>query len=325
MSCTPFSPTPFVPITDISQVQPHFILSGLTLSNLKSCNLYNSQNKAFGYCNLTNCYQTTLPKSEAINCSYLLLIANLYQYIANELECSFTQTSIQNTSIVNSNQVIIISMYNTGSITNTTIQNQQSTNVNVNIINIQSSQNQTKISSLITQCIQNVIQYAKQNPSVFQSPNSANLVSSLSNVQPSSLSNTTQQATQNVIQNITSASSSIQSSETVFQEQIIKIVISNVQYPSAVIDINQSDAVSLLTQNIAVATVNTILPQLYPSIIPQPSSSPSSSPSSESSPSSDRSSTISHSLSSVDISIIVIVVVVVIIIIIVVILMTTHR
>lgn len=263
-SCLPFSITPFQPINDLSVVNPHLIISGLELAKISSCSIYNNSNQCLGYCDLNNCYPNCSSVSNNMDCNYLLLIVNLYNYIQAQLNCTFTQTSIQNTSLTLSSQQIIITLVNKGAIENTTIQNNQSTSVKINIINLQ--ENQGNIGTIISQCIQNVMQYATQNPNTFSDPLSKSMISSMNSQSKDSIDSASKTATSSVIKNISSASASIQNVTTTIQSEVININITNAQYKKALIDINQSDAISLLCQNVAVSTVNLIIPQLFPQL-----------------------------------------------------------
>jgi len=205
----------------------------------------------------------------------------MYQYTIDQLQCVLSQTSISNNSFTLSSQTIEVSISNpNSSITNTVIDENQSTTVQMNFIDLQSSSNQQQIATLIASCIQNVIDFASTNPTVFILPPSMTSPSSFS--PSSSLAQLSNQATTQVIQSMTTSSvSDIQNSVTAVQQNIVKLVMTNVQYSSAVITITQSNVMEYLAQNIAIATINLILPTLYPSIITSPSSqiSPSNAPS----------------------------------------------
>jgi len=270
MSCTPFQLASFTPITDISQVEPYLIVNALQLTQESSCSLYNSEQQCTGVCNSNGCNDTSSCPSSIINCSYLLLISNIYQYTISQLQCVFSQTSISNNTFTISEQIIEFTLSNPNSnIENTTISSNQTTNVNITCMDLQSVQNQEQIATLMSECIQQVITFANQNPSVFMLPPSALTTSSSATTdndssQPSvNNDDIVNQSTSQVINSMIS----IQNIGTNEQENVVSITLTNMEYNNATISISQSDAIEYLAQNVAVSVINMVLPQLYPNLL----------------------------------------------------------
>jgi hypothetical protein len=262
-TCTPFEITSFVPTVNMNEIDPFLITEGLLFSNVDSCTIYDSNGNPLGYCDQNNCNATT--NSSSINCEYFVLITNIYFYIINQLNCVFTETNISNSTFTVSDQIIVVNIQNNDNISNTNLTETQNTNVQVTVINLQDSSNQTMIANLIASCIQNVLDFAIQNPTIFTDPVSMSIINS---TQPSSstLNTIVQNSASSVFQNICSSSSSISSDTIITQKNIINITITNVQYNEANLNLNQSDVIKLLVQNIATSSVNLILPQLYPNL-----------------------------------------------------------
>jgi len=262
--CSPFEITSFVPIVNMNEVDPYLITEGLIFSNVNSCAIYDSNGNTSEYCDQSNCYTTTT-NNDLINCEYFVLITNIYFYIINQLNCVFSETNISNSTFTVSDQIIVVSFANNNNISNTNLTETQNTNVQVTVINLSDSSNQTMIANLIATCIQNVLDFAIQNPSIFTDPVSMSIINT---TQPSysTINTVVQNSTSNVLQNICSASSSISSDTILTQKNVINLTITNVQYNEANLNLNQSNVIKLLVENIATSSVNLILPQLYPNL-----------------------------------------------------------
>lgn len=270
-SCVPFQLSSFTPITDVTQVEPYLIVNALQLTQESSCSLYNSEQQVIGVCTSNGCSSQDESPSSLINCSYLLLISNIYQYTISQLQCVFSQTSISNNTFTISEQVIVFTISNPNSnVENTTIDSNQTTNVNITCMDLQSADNQEQIASLMSACIQQVMAYANQNPSMFALPPSALTTSSSvtsdntdNNSPSSSYNDIVNQSTTQVINSM----SSIQNIGMNVQQNVVSITLTNVEYNEATISISQTDAIEYLAQNVAVSVVNLVLPQLYPNLL----------------------------------------------------------
>jgi hypothetical protein len=254
MSCTPFEASSFQPITSLENIEPSLLSAGLLLSNISQCQIYSNENQCLGYCDTTDCYEPCMsPINEPLNCSFLLLIVNLYSYIQKQLNCSLSTAKASSTNFTIVNQNIILTINNPdGNISNTTIGINQSENIKVTMINIQESQVQQDISSLITTCIQQVIEYANTNPTVFNDTTSQTLLEQFG-MSTNSLSTISSTALSFVL-------------NTMIQGSDIIITLNNVQYNKATIQLTQSSVIELLSQNIAIASINKIINIIIPNM-----------------------------------------------------------
>jgi len=243
MDCIPFQPSEFQP--DNNHLEPEYIVAGLQLCKLTNCYLNDT-----GYCDVMDCYSSLSPYSTSTPCSAIKLLVNMYRYLSDQLNCTIQTASAdtENASYVVSKQSILFEIYSSGDISHVHTDSTQTMNAQITLISMSSAQTQSDMTTLISTSIQNILDYIQKNPETYQDPTSLAIINAMT-------TNTT------INQVVSSACSRVLN--VIFQESLIHVYLNNVQFQKARIKIDQTSAIELMSQSIAISTINETLNQLF--------------------------------------------------------------
>lgn len=245
-SCPKNNSYNFTSVEDMIQAKPALFKKILTTYKIKNCKIKN------GYCSIVSpttsgCYENQ-PTTSNCSCDVLLFPLNLYNAMNDSIYCVLTDTS--NTDFVKTKQSVVFSIQQQdGNIKNVNLGVDQEENISM--VSLQSASTIKNMTSLSVKIIQDIIQQAKSNPSMFPGPINEEFINLLKTYSDENLNSMVNEKINSSVQLY------------VIDSQTISVTLTNDEFNSLQDNINQSEVIKILVENIVDSTLGSLTQSVF--------------------------------------------------------------